>query len=161
MRAQRSNIWSNVMEGVTVETGTKSRYLELGAFPQCYSETMTMYMWKTWLRGILRALTCRQLSLKLSDYMVPAKQLGGVTWHFISQRRRTGDVLGFVFLKTMKEANLSRACQIFAHRETCCSRWNRVHSHWALTIHLVRNKLQSSAGLISLFCWLHAFPSVT
>lgn len=79
--------------------------------------------------------------------MVPAQQLDGVTCHLISQGCRTGDDLGFAFLKTMKEENLLWARQIFAHHESCCSRWKGVHSRWALTINLVRNKQQSFSQL--------------
>lgn len=147
MRAQRGSTWSNVTEGVTAGTGTKSRYLEFGAFPQCCSVAMTKKAWKTWLRGILHALTCRELSLKLADFMMPAQQLCGMTHHLISQGCRTGDGLDFAFLKTTKEGNLLWACQIFAHQESCCLRWKRVHSHWALTINLVRNKQQSFSQL--------------
>lgn len=89
-------------------------------------------------------MTCREVSLKLADFMVSAQQLGGVTHHLISQGCRTGDGLGFVFLKTMKEANLLWARQIFEHHESCCLTWKRVHS---LTINLVRNKQQSFSQL--------------
>jgi len=40
------------MEGDTAVTGRKSRYLELGAFPQCCSVAVTTKAQKSWLRGI-------------------------------------------------------------------------------------------------------------
>lgn len=147
MRAQRGSTWSNVMEGDAAGTGTKSRYPELGAFPQRCSVAMTTKAWKPWLEGLLHALTCRELSLKLAYFMVPAQQLGGVTHRLISQGCMTGEGLGFAFLKTMKEANLLWEHQIFAHHESCCWSWKRIHSHWALTINLVRNKQQRFSRL--------------